>query len=67
MVAVEDNEPVDLRQCGERTLHRIARAARRILDHGNDVAGGLKPVGEIGGFGSYDENTGVGPRAFAGA
>jgi hypothetical protein len=67
VIAVEDNEPVDLRQCGERTLHRIARAARRILDHGNDVAGALKPVREIGGFGSYNENTGVGPRAFAGA
>ncbi len=44
MIAVEDNEPVDLRQRGERTLHRIARAARRILDHGDDVAGALKPA-----------------------
>ena len=45
-------------------LHRIARAARRVLDHGDDVGSAhSSPLREIGGLGADDEDDGVRPRA----
>ena len=66
MVAVKDNESVDLRQRGKRTFHRVACAARWILDHGDDAVRMVKLTGEIGGLRPDDEDAGIWPRAFPG-
>jgi hypothetical protein len=67
VIAEKDNEAVDVGQCGESTLHRVARAAWRILDHDDDVARTFKPLGEISHGSPDDEDELVRPRAFPGA
>jgi hypothetical protein len=66
MIAIEDNETIDLRQCGESTYHRIAGAARRVLDHSDDAVWGLNSTGEVSGLRPDDEDAGIWPRAVPG-
>jgi hypothetical protein len=67
VIAEKDNEAVDVRQRCESTLHRVARTAWRILDHGDDIARAFKPLGEISHGRPDDEDELMRPRAFPGA
>ena len=54
---------VDLGQGSQSTFHRIACAARWILDNGDDAVREFKPTGEIGGLRPDDEDPNVRSRA----
>jgi hypothetical protein len=66
VIAVEDDELIDVRQRGERTFHCIAGAARWVLDDRDNAVWRIKPAGKIGGLRRDDEDADVWPRAIPG-
>jgi len=66
VVAIKDKEPVDPRQGRESALHRMTSAARRVLDHADDVIRALEPSGKIGGFRSDDKDADIWLRTVPG-
>jgi hypothetical protein len=66
VIAVENNQPVDVGESAQRPEDRIPCAARRILDHGDDVAGAFEPPSQIGRFTPDDQDARIRPRPLAG-